>query len=223
MFLRHPVTRCVIDAWVLDASPVGVGLYVGYSTERYWLNKEQRLLVRPTKTDLDWQTIAICNVDKEPMGFRLGFRGQVMRVVKKKICRICKRSRLLTSFDINRSMHDGRDSKCKKCRQKYWKKYISDPEHSTNHRERNAIRAAMNRQQISEFVRQLKDGKPCKDCKKPYPYYVMHFDHLRDKEACVGFLRAIGATKERILREVEKCELVCANCHAERTHQRARK
>lgn len=78
----------------------------------------------------------------------------------------------------------------------------------------------MKRQEISEFVRELKDNQPCADCGVRYPYYVLHYDHLGDKAECVSILKAQGATKERILEEINKCELVCANCHAERTHQR---
>lgn len=68
-----------------------------------------------------------------------------------------------------------------------------------------------------EFLRKIKENTPCVDCKKNYPYYVMHFDHLRDKEFHLG-----GANKglPRLLKEMQKCEVVCANCHAERTHKR---
>lgn len=66
----------------------------------------------------------------------------------------------------------------------------------------------------------LKSG-PCTDCKVAYPPYVMHFDHLdaANKLTCVGHIKACGI--ERILKETAKCELVCANCHAERTYKRA--
>lgn len=64
-------------------------------------------------------------------------------------------------------------------------------------------------------------NKPCADCGVQYPYYVMQFDHLDgdDKEFNIGgaWLR-YGF--QRILDEIAKCDVVCANCHAERTHQR---
>lgn len=68
------------------------------------------------------------------------------------------------------------------------------------------------------WLRSLKEDKPCTDCGISYPYYVMHWDHLRDKEFTIG--TAIRLGYQRILKEIEKCELVCGNCHAERTHQR---
>jgi hypothetical protein len=67
----------------------------------------------------------------------------------------------------------------------------------------------------------LKEQKnvPCADCKVHYPYYVMDFDHLRDKSFSLSQQgKAKGVT--RLKEEIEKCEVVCSNCHRERTHQR---
>jgi hypothetical protein len=79
------------------------------------------------------------------------------------------------------------------------------------------------RRDISKLIRDIKEQAPCVDCGKNYPYYVMDFDHLEasTKENLVSFLAAtgrIGALK----REIEKCEVVCANCHRLRTHKRLR-
>lgn len=60
---------------------------------------------------------------------------------------------------------------------------------------------------------------PCKDCGNTYPYYVMEFDHLRDKVAAVGDMAGSQSIKA-VLAEIEKCEVVCANCHKIRTFNR---
>jgi hypothetical protein len=46
----------------------------------------------------------------------------------------------------------------------------------------------------------------------------MHWHHLRpaEKEATLGYLAKCGS-RQRVLDEIDKCELVCANCHAVRT------
>lgn len=77
------------------------------------------------------------------------------------------------------------------------------------------------RERIMTVVREAKSS-PCVDCGVKYPPYVMHFDHLdpETKTADVSQLTRSGRRIEIILAEIEKCELVCANCHAERTHQR---
>ena len=76
------------------------------------------------------------------------------------------------------------------------------------------------RRSIKQFAQQIKESSACADCGISYPYYVMDFDHLADKEREINFLAStgrIGALK----REIEKCEIVCANCHRIRTHRRS--
>jgi hypothetical protein len=53
-----------------------------------------------------------------------------------------------------------------------------------------------------------------------YPYYVMQFDHLGDKEFTIGLSVRRSVGYKRLMSEIAKCEVVCANCHAERTFQR---
>lgn len=71
---------------------------------------------------------------------------------------------------------------------------------------------------VKMFINSLKN-KPCVDCAKSYPPYVMDFDH-RDptqKEIGIAIARNRGWGKNRLLKEVAKCDLVCSNCHRERT------
>lgn len=61
---------------------------------------------------------------------------------------------------------------------------------------------------------------PCKDCKKEGPPYVMQFDHLGDKKYEIKQMVFGGHSLANIFKEIAKCEVVCANCHAIRTHKR---
>ncbi len=65
-------------------------------------------------------------------------------------------------------------------------------------------------------------SKPCADCGVQYPPYVMQFDHVRGvKVGSLGVLRrTVGMA--RLVIEIAKCEVVCANCHAERTWRRSK-
>ncbi|OZE35613.1 hypothetical protein CH259_16425 [Rhodococcus sp. 05-2254-4] len=54
-----------------------------------------------------------------------------------------------------------------------------------------------------------------------YPYYVMQFDHLGDKHFNIGQMGPTSG-RARLVAEIAKCEVVCANCHAERTFRRSR-
>ncbi len=97
-------------------------------------------------------------------------------------------------------------------------KYQNDPEEKARIKKRMQERL----QGIRDWYRSLKDNQPCADCGVKYIWYKLDYDHLGDdKEKAVSRLVALRCSKERILKEIAKCELVCANCHRERTYNRA--
>lgn len=64
---------------------------------------------------------------------------------------------------------------------------------------------------------------PCVDCNKCYNPWQMQFDHVPGrgiKTAEVSSL--VNCSLSRIEEEIAKCDLVCANCHANRTYYRSR-
>lgn len=69
-----------------------------------------------------------------------------------------------------------------------------------------------------EIIRAAKEV-PCADCGIEYPYYVMQFDHLGEKKFNIG-QTGPSCAREKLLAEIAKCEVVCANCHSERSYQR---
>lgn len=91
------------------------------------------------------------------------------------------------------------------------------------------------RKERKDFINSCKDV-PCMDCGIKYPYYVMDFDHRNPDEKLflisqAGYgnshngnvrktLGSGGVSKENLLREIAKCDVVCSNCHRERTHKR---
>ena len=75
------------------------------------------------------------------------------------------------------------------------------------------------REFIREHVRKLKEASPCTDCGQYYGYYVMDFDHLENKQHLISKLINRGSMK-LLKAELLKCEIVCANCHRIRTHER---
>lgn len=77
------------------------------------------------------------------------------------------------------------------------------------------------RQRAKDFVLGLKADTPCADCGQTFDPVCMDFDHISDdKTDNVGTLVSRGVSVKRIQDEVEKCELVCANCHRVRTSER---
>ena len=73
------------------------------------------------------------------------------------------------------------------------------------------------------MVHSFKESKPCKDCNKWYPYYIMQFDHLEKKEFLISEWVRQSLDYEILFQEIEKCDLICANCHFARTFLRSQK
>ena len=76
------------------------------------------------------------------------------------------------------------------------------------------------KRKLTEKVNELKKA-PCTDCHKKFPTVCMDFDHIGD-DKILNVSAAIqqGWSFKRILLEIAKCELVCANCHRIRTASR---
>jgi hypothetical protein len=76
------------------------------------------------------------------------------------------------------------------------------------------------RNRLAEFVNAFKH-RPCADRGDEFPPYLMDFDHVtRDKLDDICGIRMRTVSRDAIRAEIEKCEVVCANCHRARTHAR---
>ena len=70
------------------------------------------------------------------------------------------------------------------------------------------------RDEILKWFRELcKQRQLCCPCGVSSPE-CLDFHHLRDKDGNIATcIRSKGWSKERVLRELEKCQVLCANCH----------
>ena len=83
------------------------------------------------------------------------------------------------------------------------------------------VRNKANKAATRAYLQELKENTPCADCGINYPYYVMDFDHISDdKFKNINTMMRENYSLTEIQKEIDKCELVCANCHRIRTHQR---
>lgn len=77
------------------------------------------------------------------------------------------------------------------------------------------------RTMLRKLVDDLKAQTPCLDCGIHYPAYVTDYHH-RDpemKDQSISKLVADLRAVDRILAEIDKCDLLCANCHRIREHK----
>lgn len=90
------------------------------------------------------------------------------------------------------------------------------------HRAQEIERVRVRQAATLDFLRELR-RVPCADCGGTFEPYQMDFDH-RDpakKSFDVTSGRAMLMSRDRLLDEVAKCEIVCANCHAIRSARQA--
>lgn len=73
------------------------------------------------------------------------------------------------------------------------------------------------------WVRDQFEGRPCHDCGGVFHWFAMQFDHRPGVRKLFEISKAGNRKRESILLEIEKCDVVCANCHAVRTHIHRRK
>jgi hypothetical protein len=131
---------------------------------------------------------------------------------KTKHCGRCDRDKPVTEFHRWR---DGYQAWCKPCRREYA---------AAHYQANKPRRQAQNKRRQADFMAwyvSLKAGRPCADCGQSFHHAAMQWDHLpgQVKKAALGFLARRGS-RRRVLEEIAKCELVCANCHAVRSYLR---
>lgn len=68
-----------------------------------------------------------------------------------------------------------------------------------------------------KIIQELK-SVPCVDCGKTFPPECMDFDHKGYKSFNISRVGSHGLIS--ILKEIEKCDIVCSNCHRIRTNKR---
>lgn len=133
------------------------------------------------------------------------------------------RNNLLTK-NINCSKCGGPREKhkhtwCTKClRKDMSRRRKKNPKHYTELARKHRNKSYAQKRLLIDSIK----ANPCMDCKKRFPAPVMQFDH-RDgntKIKAISTLMRNTVKWETIEKEIAKCDLVCANCHAIRTHKR---
>jgi hypothetical protein len=132
-----------------------------------------------------------------------------------KCCR-CHELKAADEFAWRCKERGERDSFCRPCRSAYGK------EHYVANRERYIEQARVSKEALrlerTRYLVEYFERHPCVDCGETDPV-VLEFDHLRNKSFSIG-AKLVQFAWKTILDEIEKCDVVCANCHRRRTARR---
>lgn len=76
------------------------------------------------------------------------------------------------------------------------------------------------REQMDLLIR-IRELTPCMDCGKQFPVCAMEFDHRNSDEKSALVSQMAGRVGIRtLLEEIAKCDIVCTNCHRDRSFRR---
>jgi hypothetical protein len=130
-------------------------------------------------------------------------------------CNKCQTEKCETEFSFKDKTKGRRSTICNECQREYKNKwYHSKPENKENfkytrQKTKNELRAKM-----IEFLKNEK----CVDCGEE-DIVTFEFDHKDVKEKSHNISTMIGDcfSWDKILEEISKCDIRCANCHRKKT------
>lgn len=128
-----------------------------------------------------------------------------------KICGKCGIEKDETEF--HRKSEDKLHSMCKECKKDYDKNWYK------NNQKRRELLNKGGRERSKrniEFIRNYKISRGCEICGYNKTYYALEFHHKNEKEDKKYTLSTMKTVSlKTIIKEIEKCIVVCANCHRE--------
>lgn len=125
-----------------------------------------------------------------------------------KICTKCGQEKPLTEFNFKNKSKGVYQSQCRSCKNEQARQL-----YQTKYKERYLPRLKENkkkhRKQIHNLLEQIK-SKGCCICGET-DTCCLDFHHLYDKDFQISYGQDVSF--ERLFTELEKCILVCSNCH----------
>lgn len=126
-----------------------------------------------------------------------------------KICTKCKQEKELSDFHRHTSSKDGLHTWGKVCALQVRKN------HYKKNRQANYDNNKKFYHRNKENAKKYLSTHPCVDCGET-DIIVLEFDHIKgNKEFCISTKYRCRSWK-RLLKEIDKCEVRCANCHRKR-------
>lgn len=135
--------------------------------------------------------------------------------MEKKLCRKCNTVKPVSLFSRRKfKTKIGYQPYCKKCNSILMKElYDKGPR-------KRQVRAwnRKKRKFLKGLAISYKLKKGCKICGYNKNPYALDFHHLNSKSEDISRLVGFGTSEKRLMEEMSKCIVLCANCHRELHH-----
>lgn len=130
-----------------------------------------------------------------------------MKNVKK--CGCCGEVKVFSEFSWKSKAKNLLSSECKLCHRKMRN------EHYIKNTKKEISRATERKRELSLKLKEYKSNLCCVRCGFNHPA-TLQFHHTDPtiKDMAVSRIVAVGRSWDRILNEINKCVVLCANCHA---------
>lgn len=132
-----------------------------------------------------------------------------------KFCNKCWTNKKDSDFWIRKKNKDGLQSACKKCQSLYHKERYKSLPHDIKRKKIDVANSRIN--ELRKFTADYRLSRWCVDCWYKAHLAPLQFDHQWNKEYNISDMVKWWFSLEKIIIEIEKCEVVCANCHSIRT------
>lgn len=131
----------------------------------------------------------------------------------KKCCR-CKEEKSEVEFNKKTSNPDGLERYCKECHRK------KNQRHYQNNKKKYKTSANKHKRDRRSWYQEIKSTLKCFICSEDKPWRL-GFHHLdpTEKELEISLMISKGTSKQKIIEEMNKCIVVCHNCHADIHHK----
>jgi hypothetical protein len=148
------------------------------------------------------------------------YRGNYGYNGRMQICSICRTAKYSADFFYRNKNTNRLHTQCKECyitkRRKTWRDHYH--KYGSNYRKRAIERTRDVRNELRQRMLEYLHDKACAIC-GVNDVRVLEFDHIDPTKKSFGIAKALTYTFswERILNEVSKCQILCANCHKIKT------
>ena len=125
-----------------------------------------------------------------------------------KTCTKCKKEKCLDSFSWKNKAKGRKSSECKECHRKQRQK------HYQNNKKSEIARVKLRREDIRDYINDVKSNSRC-PCGEDH-IATLQFHHIdsETKRFEISKAPSLGISKKVLDEEIQKCIILCSNCHA---------